>query len=63
LWDSLWCSLGNSLCCKLSDKHDSTLLDDLIKIFRMGYLVVGKDKDGNWLVVVSKDKNFKECIL
>ena len=63
LWDSLWNSLRHSLYCKLSKKHDSYLLDDLIEVFRMGYLVVGKDKEGNWLVVASKDKKFKECII
>ena len=75
LCDSLWSSLGYSLrysllypllyplACKLSKKHDSYLLDDLIEVFRMGYLVVGKDKEGNWLVVASKDKKFKECII
>jgi len=75
LCDSLWSSLGYSLrysllypllyplACKLSKKHDSYLLDDLIEVFRMGYLVAGKDKEGNWLVVASKDKKFKECII
>lgn len=62
LRDSLWYSLRYSLVCKLSKEHDSDLLDDLVKVFRMGYLVAGKDKEGNWLVVASKDKKFKECI-
>ncbi len=63
LRDSLWYSLRYSLVCKLSKEHDSDLLDDLVKVFRMGYLVAGKDKEGNWLVVASKDKKFKECII
>ena len=60
---SLRDSLGYSLLCKLSKEHDSDLLDDLVEVFRMGYLVTGKDKKGNWLVVASKDKKFKECII
>jgi hypothetical protein len=63
LWYSLLYSLGYSLGCKLSKEHDSDLLEDLIEVFRMGYLVAGKDKEGNWLVVASKDKKFKECII
>ena len=62
LRDSLWDSLWYSLACKISDKHKSDTLDSLIEIFRMGYLVAGKDKEGNWLVIVSKDKNFKESV-